>query len=357
MSGYDNVAVLIMVKNEQKNIRKTLDSIIMFPFVLVFDTGSDDDTISIAESYHNTKVYKGKFVDFATSRNELLSIAEKEVTRQDYLLLLDAGDEFRPYNKNNPFDFSSGYISYLVPQVWESGYSNRYFNIRLIKNNNGFRYKGKVHEYLDQSHNSLERGTMNTFEIYQNRRGDTAASSVKRWNQDLVILKNEVQCNPNNTRDLFYLAQTYDCLQNKNMAYQTYKRRSKIRNYGFYEEVFISLLKCGDNAPTWEKSLAWYMRAFNYIKRVEPLLKIVEHYIDKKNFHMAWMFVKMACELEYPSQCILFVDTDAYSYKRWHLLGIVSYYVDKPKDGKYGCIKAINAKGLDIDKKNLEFYS
>lgn len=358
MSVYDRVAVLLMVKNEEKSIRKTLDSVAMFPLVLVFDTGSDDDTISIADSYNNTKVYRGKFVDFASSRNELLAIAEKEVTRQDYLLLLDAGDEFRPQNKSDPFDFSCGFISYLVPQVWETGYLNRYFNTRLIKNNNGFRYKGKVHEYLIKpSENTGKSGKMETFEIYQDRRGNEAASSVKRWGRDLVILEKEVEDNPGSTRDLFYLAQTYECLQKKKMAYQTYKRRSKIREYGFYEEVFISLLRCGQNAPSWEKSLAWYMRAFNYIKRVEPLLKIVEYYKDKKDFHMAWMFANMACELDYPSQCILFVDADAYSYKRWHLLGLVSYYAGKLEDGKLGCIKAIEAKSLAIDKKNLEFYS
>lgn len=358
MSAYDRVAVLIMVKNEEKIINKTLDSILMFPLVLVFDTGSEDGTVKLVESYPNTKVFRGVFVDFSTSRNELLTIAEKEVTEQDHLLLLDAGDEFRPRDKNKPFAFSSDYVSYLVPQVWETWYLNKYFNTRLIKNNNGFRYKGKVHEYLSQPvENAGKRGKMETFEIYQDRRGNKAASSVKRWERDLVILEKEVRDNPESTRDLFYLAQTYECLKNKEMAYKTYKKRSKIRNCGFYEEVFISLLRCGQNASSWEKSLAWYMRAFNHTKRVEPLLKIVEYYKDKKDYHTAWMFAKMACELKYPSQCILFVDASAYSYKRWHLLGIVSYYVGKFEDGKRGCIKAIEAKNLYIDKKNLEFYS
>jgi glycosyltransferase involved in cell wall biosynthesis len=358
MSPYDRVAVLIMVKNEETIIRKTLDSVSMFPFVLVFDTGSDDDTISIVESYPNTKIHGGEFADFATSRNELLTLAEKEVTRQDHLLLLDAGDEFRPRDKNKPFDFSPDYSSYLVPQVWETECLNRYYNTRLIKNNNGFRYKGKVHEYLMKPDgNPGKSGKMETFEIYQDRRGHTAASSVERWSRDLVILRQEVRNNPRSTRDLFYLAQTYECLKNKKMAYKTYKKRSKIRAHGFGEEVFISLLRCGQNARSWEKSLSWYMRAFNYIKRAEPLLKIVEHYKAKKDYHTAWMFAKMACDLEYPSQCILFVDADAYSYKRWHLLGIVSYYAGKLEDGKLGCIKAIEAKGLDVDKKNLEFYS
>lgn len=353
MNAYDRVAGLIMVKNEEKSIKKTLDSVSAFPLVLVFDTGSEDETISIAESYPNVKVYKGKFVDFATSRNELLAIAETEVTRQDYLLLLDAADEFRPKNPDVPFDFSPGVTHYFVPQVCEADYSNRFFNVRLIENNNGFRYKGKVHEYLvcDGKNEKME-----TFEIYQDRRGDNAASSVKRWSRDLIILKKEVDDNPENARNLFYLAQTYDCLKNKDMAYRTYKKRSEIRDRGFYEEVFISLMRCGDTAPSWEKSLAWYMRAFNYIKRVEPLLKIAEHYIDEKDFFAAWMFVKMACELEYPSQCILFVNADAYSYKRWHLLGIAGYWAGKLEDGKRGCVKAIEAKNLDVDKKNLTFY-
>lgn len=356
MSEYGRVAVLMMIKNEEKIIKKTLDSVKRFPLVLVFDTGSVDDTISIVESYPNTKVYKGEFVDFSTSRNELLSLAEKEVVKEDYLLLLDAGDEFRPLDEEKPFDFSSESALYLVPQVWETGNINRYFNTRMFKNNRGFRYKGKVHEYLDRGGAAPPSKKMGTFELYQDRRGDKAASSVKRWKRDLEILKKEVENNPNSTRDLFYLAQTYECLRNRKMAYQTYKRRSKIREIGFYEEVFISLMRCGQNADCWEKSISWYMKAFNFIKRAEPLLKIAEHYRAEKDFHRSWLFIKMACELEYPEQCILFVDSDAYSYKRWHLLGIVSYYVGKFEDGKTGCLRAIEAKRLKIDCENLAFY-
>ena len=68
----------------------------------------------------------------------------------------------------------------------------------------------------------------------------------------------------------------------------------------------------------------------------------------------------MACELKYP-ECILFVDKLAYDYKRWHVLGICAYYVEKYEEGRKACLIAIeNGRkqniNVDIDISNLKFY-
>jgi hypothetical protein len=70
---------------------------------------------------------------------------------------------------------------------------------------------------------------------------------------------------------------------------------------------------------------------------------------------MSYYFVNIACDLE-PPVCLLFVDSTVYDYKRWHVMGIVAYYCGKYKEGKEACMKAIEARDCDIDKKNLEFY-
>jgi hypothetical protein len=142
------------------------------------------------------------------------------------------------------------------------------------------------------------------------------------------------------------------------MAFKTYKARTKL--CGFFEERFIALLRCGNLSQElkfpWSKSLSWYMKAFDLVERVEPLLEIAIHYINEKKFKTAWWFLKIACDLEYPSHCALFVATDDYSYRRWHLLGIASFYCNKFHDGEKACREAIRQKNLDIDKTNLTFY-
>lgn len=343
------IAVLLMVKNEENNVRITLDSLKQFSCVLVYDTGSTDNTVGIVKEYPNVILFSGDFVDFATSRNALLSIAERELGH-DYFLLVDAGDQFvLTESQIPPLDQDA----YLVKQLWQSASTNAFYNVRLVRRLCRFRYSGKVHEFLQTqgSHQSIK-----AFHLFQNRLR-SATSSVDRWNRDRIILEKEVTVkNPPDPRDVFYLAQTYECLQMPQKAYLAYKQRSKL-TYGFYEERFISLLRCGDLAPSWDKRLSFYMRSFNLINRAEPLVRIAEYYRSIDRFFESWLFVKMACELEYPHQCILFVDIDDYSYKRWHLLGIVSFYVDRFDDGKTGCQKAMEAKNLNVDFANLQFYS
>lgn len=338
-----------MVKDEERNIRTTLDTVKQFPVVLVYDTGSTDSTVDIVNEYANTRLYSGSFIDFSTSRNAMLEIAERYLD-QEYFLLMDAGDQ---YVEERPIALDDNVVAYMVRQVWHSGIKNTYYNVRLIKKEMRFRYVGRVHEYVDtRSHYSKK---MDCFHLYQDRR-NSSGSSVKRWEVDRIILEEEVKRTDPSPRDVFYLAQTYECLKMNRRAYDTYKWRTKMDG-GFYEERFVSMLRCGDLASTWPKRLTWYMRSFDTINRAEPLIKVAYYYMKCDRFFEAWMFAKMACELTYPKQCNLFVDDDMYTYTRWHILGIVSYYVGKTEDGKRGCEMAIKAKNLAVDLANSKYYA
>ena len=79
---------------------------------------------------------------------------------------------------------------------------------------------------------------------------------------------------------------------------------------------------------------------------------------------LAYTYLKLACNLPYPKDAILFVNKNDYDYKRWHLMGIVAFYVGQYIDGKNACLIAIDycknttdAKiNNDLDEKNLKFY-
>jgi hypothetical protein len=148
-------------------------------------------------------------------------------------------------------------------------------------------------------------------------------------------------------------------------AFYYYKLRSKLDN-GFYEEKYESFYKCGDISEIlkldWYESFSWYMKAFEIIPRVEPLVRIAEYYRLKNNWIIAHTFIKLACELPYPEQCILFIDKLSYDYKRWHLYSIIAYYVGSFEEGEKACLKAIengtkyNVSSITLDKDNLKFY-
>jgi glycosyltransferase involved in cell wall biosynthesis len=407
-----SIGLLMMVKNEKKRIHVTLQSVVgCVDAFIIFDTGSSDNTVDIirkfSEKYKiNIYLIQGGFVNFCISRNTSLYYADK--IGVDYLLLLDCNDELRG-GKNlrvlaNDF-MDKPNNSFLVCQEWYTGVSDKYYNIRFVKNRCGWRYRGSVHEWMkdttregpDPAHPVIRIPDESGIVLYQDRTQDDDKTG-KRFNRDRELLLKEYNDNPKDTRTLFYLAQTCECLNLFEEAFYYSKLRLELE--GFLEEKFHSYMRCGSLSMilehSWEDSLGWYMKAYEHSLRVEPIVKIADYYrfmaikhdkeenkryMDhqkeeegkvnvigykkvefKRKFNHFWrvsyMYLHEACDLSYPTHCILFVDKGMYDYYRWHLMGIVGFYVGKFEEGKAASIKAL---GTGINKsenqKILEFYT
>ena len=369
-----NIAVLMMVKNEHKRLHVTLESIKNFAdSLIIYDTGSTDNTIQICKDFSEVnkiplRLKEGEFVNFSDSRNVAIDFAESFDDVQ-YILMLDVNDELRGSNKLRQFaeeNIDSEKSAFLVQQQWWSGSLNKYYNTRFIKARTDWRYKGVVHEYLHNDKNIndkiLQRIGYDEILLYQDRTQDDDKTG-KRFVRDEKLLKDEYLKDPTEPRTVFYLAQTYSCLNDYENAHYYYKARTTL--VGFYEERFHSFLKCGEMSEKigldWYESFTLYMKAYELIPRVEPLLKIGAHYQSKKNWLLATTFFDLACKLKYPDSCILFVDRLSYEYRRWHLYSIVAYYADFFKEGEATCKIAIEAGkknniNVERDIKNLEIY-
>uniref|UniRef100_A0A6C0D131 Glycosyltransferase 2-like domain-containing protein n=1 Tax=viral metagenome TaxID=1070528 RepID=A0A6C0D131_9ZZZZ len=368
-----HVALLIMVKNEKKRLRVTLNSVVGFiNSIVAYDTGSTDDTIEILENFskeHKIPLHlkQGEFVDFCTSRNVSLEFADT-FPDIEYLLLMDCNDElkggehFRKYLQNDEFKKSTS-TGFLICQEWWGGKLDKYYNMRFVKAHEGWRYRGSVHEWMKNT--KYEDGyeppvtrLPDTIVLYQDRTQDDDKSS-KRFIRDKMLLLKEHEENPKDERTVFYLAQTLGCLGEMKEAYNMYILRTQMES--FQEEKFHAFLRCGELSQAlnydWHVSLTWYMKAIEHSLRAEPMLRIADHYIIDKNWIMAFTFTDLACKLLYPEQCILFVDRGDYDYKRWHMMGIIGFYTKNFVEGKEACKRAI-ATGINVelDKSNLQFY-
>ena len=367
-----HIAVLIMCKNEKKRIHITLESVKnIADSLVIFDTGSTDNTLDIIRDFSDKNkiplhIKQGEFIDFSTSRNESIEFAETFLNI-DYLLMLDVNDELRGWQELRKYadeNINEDISAYLVNQEWWNGNVNKYFNIRFIRPRKSWRYTGVVHEYIkgDEIEDPKKTRLPENIILYQDRTLDDDKTG-KRFVRDEILLKKEYIKDPTEPRTVFYLAQTYSCLNDIESSYYYYKIRTTL--VGFFEERFESCLKCGDFAIKlkldWYESFTWYMKAFELIPRVEPLLKIGEYHITSQNWILAHTYLSLACRLKYPDFCILFIDALAYDYKRWHLLGIVSYYVGNISEGKAACITAIEngkKRGFNVDRdiENLKIY-
>jgi len=365
-----HIALLMMVKNEHKRLQVSLDSVIgHVDSLVIFDTGSTDDTIDIVKRFsekHNIplRLKEGEFENFSASRNISLDFADT-FDDIDYLLLLDANDELR--GGKNLREYCKKYkdkpnTRFMLCQ--DLTCSVKFYNYRLIKPRQGWRYKGRVHEYMKTTR--FENGyeyvepmvrLPEDVILYQDLTADDDKSG-KRFVRDKVLLLEDHKNDPTEPRTVFYLAQTCECLGDTEDAFYYYRLRTNLQ--GFWEERFHAFYRCGKLSEIlqhpWEESMKWYIKAFELTSRVEPLIKIAEYYRGK-NWLLSFTFADLACKLTYPSNCILFVDKQAYNYTRWHLLGITGWYAGFFTEGKKGCMKAIEA-GLNIqlDKNNLKFY-
>jgi len=369
-----HIALLMMVKNEHKRLHVSLNSVLgHVDSIVLYDTGSEDNTIEIASNFCEKnniplRLKQGEFVDFSTSRNVSLDFADS-FEDIDYILLLDSNDELRGGVAMRKFckeQINSPNTGFLLCQEWWSGQYIKYFNLRMVKARQGWRYVGTVHEWMkntrfktDEEENASEDKKIRVpseIVLYQDRTADDD-KSFKRFERDKILLLKEHEDNPTDTRTLFYLAQTCSCLNQPIESFKFYSMRVELE--GFWEEKFQAYFRCGELSELlgndWYESMKWYMKAYEFTPRVEPLLKMVEHYRNK-NWDFCYTFAVLACKLEYPEHCILFVDKQVYDYKRWHLLGIAGWYSGNYIDGKLGCKKAIECSNLQIDIDNLKFY-
>ena len=360
------IGMVMMVKNESKRIEVSLKSVLgIVDALIIYDTGSEDDTIEIIKKFSeknkiNLYIKFGTFTNFSESRNICLNFAE--TVDVHYFLLFDCNDELQEGKELKKFSkeyFLKEENGFLVCQHWYSGKNDKYFNIKFIKARTGWKYYGVVHEYLknDIIQNKITRVTKNII-IYQDRTKDDD-KSLKRFSRDKILLLEEYKKNPLCSRTLFYLAQTCECL--KQYEDCLYFSKLRLELGGFEEELFHSYMRCAESSfylgHEWSIVMGWYLKAFEKYHRVEPLIKIANYYRSTNNWIASYMFCKQACDLEYPENAILFVDNVLYEYYRWHLMGIICFYLKKYDEGKQCCRKAIEQKNdLEINLKNLQFY-
>lgn len=361
------LAAFMMVKNEENRVTVTLDSVKdIADHIVIFDTGSTDTTVEVVRKWchDNRKILhllEDTFVDFSTSRNQGLEFTET-IEEVDWIILLDCNDEV----KNSSILRTvcekidkTHYTAVMISQEWLAGSNTtKYHNVRVIRPRVGWRYKGAVHEYLEQASAPPDH-IFKAYQVvfYQDRNADNDGKTNSRFKRDKEILLAEVEKDPSDARSMYYLGQTCECLCQWEEAINYYEKRAEMLN-GFYEERYTALYhrgRCFERLMRPDTVNA-YLKAYALDRRCEPLVKIGNLYQDKKDHRSAVLFYKEACQIHYPDR-ILFVDKNMYDYERYHRLGISAYYAEEYFLGYVACQKAIETGGnRPLDISNLKFY-
>lgn len=146
------ISVTIIAKNASKYLVEVLDCLKAFDEVIFLDNLSDDDTLQIAKSYDNVKIFQTPFIGFGKMKNLAISYA-----KNDWIFSIDSDevierellDEILNLNLESTTNIYSISRKNLYKDKWIKGcdwypdYVNRIFN----KNHTRFN-DNEVHESL-----------------------------------------------------------------------------------------------------------------------------------------------------------------------------------------------------------------
>ncbi|MBL6973880.1 MAG: glycosyltransferase, partial [Sulfurimonas sp.] len=82
-----HISAIVLAKNNDNTIRKTLQSLVAFEDVVVYDNGSADNTMNIAQEFKNVNLIQGEFKGFGWTKNKAVSFA-----KNDWVIIIDSDE-------------------------------------------------------------------------------------------------------------------------------------------------------------------------------------------------------------------------------------------------------------------------
>lgn len=294
MNNRITISLCMIVKDEEKTLERCLSSIKdIVDEIIIVDTGSTDKTKEIAKKF-NSKIYDFKWIDdFAAARNFSFSKATKE-----YIFWLDGDDYLDDENINNFKDLKDQLdrsvdtvtmeYSLTRDENGQTTYSLR--RNRLVKRRNGFKWIGRVHEYLDVggvsfhsnvcvNHGKVKSSGSRNLEIFKKME----ASGVEFTTRDLFYYSNE----------LYYNGYYEEAI--------TKYEKFLDSNLGWIEDkkvAIANLIQCYSFTNKPEKKIEIILKSFEFdVPRADICCRLAEIFMSKNQIKQAifWYKVAMGC--------------------------------------------------------------
>jgi tetratricopeptide (TPR) repeat protein len=211
----------------------------------------------------------------------------------------------------------------------------QYNSVRIFRTVSKVVYEGVVHEVPSCSADEI---VPRACYIEDGSSKETAERSRKRFHRDLALLLPEVNEKRGNfTRNVFYLAQTYECLEKYDEAIQWYTKRTTLA--GFMEEVYMSYFRLGRIwhkrvKRDWPSAQNYYLQGHGINpRRWECPYKIAKYYYKHQDDPGAWnlchAFAHMAVlNSSEPGEHDLFAVANIYTRKMPNVYCMSSWYCD-----------------------------
>ena len=242
--NYDNLIHLcIMVKNAGELFEQMLiDNLDIIDRWTILDTGSTDGTIEtikkILVGKKQGKLYEEPFINFRDSRNRCLDLAAKDCK---FNVMLD--DTYVVNNLRIFLNEIRGDQNANSYSIFIKSYDIEYLSNRITKTNDNLRYIYTMHEIIQDKNNFNVGIPLECCFIEDRSNAYMKNRSDERKYYDLKCLYEMIEEDPNDSRQFFYIAQTYKMLGNIEKASEFYFKRAFHKNDGFGQEKMDALFE------------------------------------------------------------------------------------------------------------------
>lgn len=308
-----HICLNMIVKDEESVIERCLESVVsVIDSWVIVDTGSTDRTKEIIENFFREKKIPGvlleqEWVNFGHNRQAALDSVNSEDV--DYVLFMDADDQYVA-DTVNLRDLELVSDAYYINMHLED---INYDLVKLIRKELPWEWKGCLHEYL-QLDGSFTTDTIKGVYIQAGVEGCRSKNPDKYLN-DAKLLELEILKDPLNTRNWFYLAQSYRDAEVLHEARRCYDKRISLG--GWAEEVYYSLLMEATLAEEMgavdDYIVSAYLRAYDYRPtRAEPLYWLADFFSRTGRVNLRDLFYTKAKSMPLTKD-LLFVQPFCYS--------------------------------------------
>ncbi len=334
-----SLCLVMIVKDEEDTIRRCLTQVAPYiSYYVICDTGSTDNTISEIKSTMEDlgidgEVHERPWVNFEVNRTESLELAKGKC---DYRWIIDADDTFRAKNPNiNPFnnlpkDVDCFQILYRLNNL-------QYHRAQIVRSDQDWVYKGVLHEYLDLPG---KEGLIQYQIPADFCHVDADISPLKRANsleekyaKDAEILAEALKEDPQNTRYMFYLAQSYRDSGQKLKAIDAYEMR--IEAGGWEEEVYYSMYMIAKLKEQLgrhpDEVITAYSRAWEYRpQRLEAVFHVMRKLRERGRWILSFTYGSMAIKNPGTSD-ILFVEPEIWQWRLLDEYALAAFHTGNPE--------------------------
>ena len=305
----NTICLCMIVKDEEHIIEKCLLSVApLIDYFVICDTGSTDNTIDIIKNAaHNIglqgEVIQHNWVNFAHNRTLSLQAAR---SKAEYLLVIDA-DETLKINNNvlEVLDKDAYNIETILGSI-------RFNRLQLLSTRLNWYYEGVVHEY------PLAKGITSIGKIADLYNISTVQGSRSRnpnkYLDDAKLLENSLLNDKDNSRSVFYLAQSYRDAKCYRQARDNYIKRLDMK--GFDEELIVCYSQIGFcNRMLGEPYLEYYLEGYNkFPHRLECLYEYIHLLKINGDSKKALEIGSKGATIPYPINDNLFILKDIYEF-------------------------------------------